>query len=130
MTGLLGLLAVAVGGAAGSLARWGLAQLGARLAQEREIPGTPWPTFAANVLACFLTGILVTWLGSASGGGAQLLYLLTAMGFCGGLSTLSTAALEITDLSRRGAAVISVGYVMLTAGAGLFALWLGLVLAS
>lgn len=127
---VLAMLAVAIGGGLGSAARWGISLLWCRLFGARATPAVPWPTFCANVLACFLLGLVVTWLGSATSGTARTLYALAATGFCGGLSTLSTFALEVVSLTRRGAAVISLGYLMLSAGAGMIALWLGLVLAA
>lgn len=130
MTPLLGILAVAVGGAVGSLGRWGLATLAARWSRGPGSMGVPWPTFAVNVLACFLLGMIVTWFGGAPDSGARLLYLLAAVGFCGGLSTLSSAALEIADLTRGGAVVTALGYLLLTAGACMAALWLGLMVSA
>ncbi|UYG18026.1 CrcB family protein [Brachybacterium huguangmaarense] len=124
------LLAVAVGGAAGTLARWGLTVFSRRSPRMRSTLGVPWATFAANVLGCFLLGIFVTELGTAAGGVGRTAYLLLATGFCGGLSILSTFALEVVNLSRHGTAVIAVGYLMLSAGTGLAALWAGLALAS
>lgn len=127
---VLAMLAVTIGGGLGSAARWGIGHLWRRVVGIRATAGVPWPTFCANVLACFLLGVVVTWLGSASGGVARTVYALAATGFCGGLSTLSSFALEVVSLTRRGAAVISLGYLMLSAGAGMVALWLGLVLAA
>ena len=103
---LLAAFLVGLGGGAGSLLRWGLRVVGRRFGVARggkalgdEIQ--PWTTVAANSLACFLMGVVVARLGSATGSG-ELLYLLLAAGFCGGLSTLSTAALDIVELVRRG----------------------------
>lgn len=134
MTLLLSLLAVTVGGAFGATARWGLAELWARRLARRPQPSVgleivPWPTFAANVIACFLLGILVMRLG-AVGGTTELAYVLLGTGFCGALSTMSTAALDVVNLVRRGATVIGTGYVLISAGVGMAALWLGLVIGS
>ena len=51
-------------------------------------------------------------------------------GFCGGLSTLSTAAADIVEIVRRGAYSIALAYLMLSVGTGMGALWVGLVIAS
>ena len=66
----------------------------------------------------------------ATTGGAALAYTMLSVGFCGGLSTLSTAAMDVVDLFRRGTYALAVAYVMLTAGTGMGALWLGLVIAA
>lgn len=130
MIGMLSLLAVAIGGGAGSALRWGVAHLWATRGPHREGRGIPWPTFAVNALACFILGLVVTWFGTPGQTDAHVLYLLLATGFCGGLSTLSTFALEVVDLLRGGAPVLSLAYLMLSAGTGMIALWLGLVLAA
>jgi len=129
---LLAALLVGIGGGLGSIARWGLRELGKRLAAARAsnwqgiiLPGA---TFAANVLACFLLGIVVAQIGSAGGGG-ELAYLMLSVGFCGGLSTMSTAAFDIVDLVRHRTFSLALGYLMLSIGAGMGALWLGLVIA-
>ena len=131
---LLAALLVGVGGGLGSVARWGVRVLGLRLvaAQGREHlsdevgPGT---TVLANILACFLLGLVVARFGSA-GGNVELIYLMLAVGFCGGLSTMSTAAFDIVELVRRRTFSLALAYLLLSAGTGMAALWLGLVLAS
>ncbi|MDN5599664.1 MAG: fluoride efflux transporter FluC [Brachybacterium sp.] len=131
---LVAALLVGVGGGLGSVVRWGIRVLGLRLIaaggwdrwSEETRPGT---TVLANILACFLLGIVVARLGSA-GGNVELVYLMLAVGFCGGLSTLSTAASDIVELVRRPTFSLALAYLLLSAGTGMAALWLGLVLAS
>ena len=96
---LLAALLVGLGGGAGSVVRWGVSALGLRLAdaqgwenlREEIRPGT---TVLANILACFALGMVVARLGSA-GGSLEIAYLMLAVGFCGGLSTMSTAAVDV-----------------------------------
>lgn len=128
------LLLVCLGGGAGAATRWAAAELGPPLVARRFPEVDPertraWTTVVVNVAACFLLGIVVTLLGS-SADTLRLVYLLLATGFCGGLSTLSTAALDIVELVRRGAAAIALGYLSLTIGLSMGALWLGVVIAS
>ncbi|EWS80296.1 fluoride efflux transporter FluC [Brachybacterium phenoliresistens] len=133
MTVLVAVLLVAIGGAVGAVARWGIGE-GWKALRERDgrpsiiLDLVPWPVFLANILASFLLGVFVAQLGSASAGGARLGYLLLGTGLCGAMSTLSSAAIEIVDLSRRRFTVIGVGYLLLSIGAGMSALWLGLVI--
>ncbi|GAA1489223.1 fluoride efflux transporter FluC [Brachybacterium sacelli] len=133
-TFLLGAVMVAIGGAGGSVLRWWLREVGMRRAARRSSDGDlrakPWLTFLANALACFVLGIVVARLGSAASGVAELGFLLLAVGFCGGLSTLSTAALDVVELIRRGSFALSVAYFLLTIGTGMALLWVGLVIAS
>jgi fluoride exporter len=131
---LLGTLLVGIGGAIGSVMRWALREYGTRWAARRSTGGDeraePWLTFLANALACFLLGITVALLGSAAGGAGEMSYLLLAAGVCGGMSTLSTAAVDVVELIRRGKVAMSIAYFLLTIGTGMAMLWLGLVIAS
>lgn len=85
--------ACAVGGAVGSLARWGVAELW---------PGTPtvfpWSTFAVNVVGCLLLGLL---LGSPAGQDPLRRVFLGA-GVLGGFTTFSTYALEVKVTTDAG----------------------------
>lgn len=128
--GALAVLAVALGGALGALGRWGITLLAERYRRDREQLGVPWPTFAANMLACALVGVIAAAFGGPGPGPGHVLYLLLATGMGGALSTLSTLALEVVDLVRRGSTVVALGYALLSAGAGLVLFWLGLVLGS
>src|SRR5699024_2293916 len=71
--GLLGAaLLVGIGGGLGAVVRWGVSALGLRLvaAQGRDHLGEtvrPGTTMLANLLACFLLGLVVARLGSAGG---------------------------------------------------------------
>lgn len=130
---LLAALLVGVGGGLGSVARWGLGELADRAAADRAARWVelirPAATFLANFLACFLLGMAVARIGSAGGAG-EYVYLMASVGFCGGLSTMSTAAFEIVDLVRRRTFSLALAYLLLSMGGGMAALWLGLVLAS
>ncbi|MDN5688111.1 MAG: CrcB family protein [Brachybacterium sp.] len=133
-TFLLGAILVSIGGAGGSVLRWWLREAGMRRAARRSSDGDlrakPWLTFLANALACFVLGIVVARLGSTASSVGELGFLLLAVGFCGGLSTLSTAAADIVELLRRGSFALGVAYFLLTIGTGMALLWLGLVIAS
>jgi len=75
---------VALGGAVGSLARWGLA----------ELSPSPWGTLAANISGSFLIGLLAGWLFVRH----PRLRLLLGVGFLGGFTTFSTHLLGARDL--------------------------------
>ena len=70
-------LLVAAGGALGSMARFGLGLLAARLA-----PNTAWPmgTFAANILGGLAMGLLVGWLAFKGGAHQETIRLFAAVG--------------------------------------------------
>lgn len=116
-------VAVAVGGAIGTVARYGLQQgLGP------SGLGFPWPTFLANVTGSFLLGaimILVVERWSPT----RYVRPLAAIGFCGGFTTFSTMMVETAQLGRHGRAGLAALYLLSTMVAGLLAAALGIALA-
>ncbi len=103
---------MAVGGAAGSLARWSLA----------EAAPAPWGTLAANVSGCLLIGVLAGWLFVRH----PRLRLLLGVGLLGGYTTFSTHLLESRDLLASGEGVRAAAYVVGTLALSLLAAYAGL----
>ncbi|MDO5662058.1 MAG: CrcB family protein [Brachybacterium sp.] len=130
MMQVLAILVVALGGAIGASLRWGLAQLLLRYDSDRSSTAVPWATLAANLIACFVLGIVVPLLASAPSGPGLLAYLALGTGICGALSTFSTFTLELVTLYRAGAPVVALGYLLVTIGGAMGALWVGLVIAT
>lgn len=94
--------AVAAGGAAGAGLRWALLTTAG--------PGRfPWPVLLVNVIGSFLLGALVVQADRMGAGGARLLDA-GATGFCGGLTTFSTFAVEVVDLGRTGDRPLAAAY--------------------
>jgi CrcB protein len=90
------LLAVAAGGAAGSVARYVIGVLAARALGT----ALPWGTLAVNILGSFAIG----WLaGVLSRGASDLARPLLLTGFLGGFTTFSAFALETLMLPRPAA---------------------------
>jgi len=94
----LNFLLVAVGGAVGSVARYGL-NLALKQGGFVQAGGLPWGTLGANVLGCFFIGLFTEWAGTKAGLSPEVRLLLTT-GFCGGFTTLSTLMLEMNDFFR------------------------------
>lgn len=131
---LVAMLLVGIGGGIGSAVRWGvrafaLRAIAARGKERFSGEVRPGATLLANIAASFLLGIVVARFGSG-GGAAEYFYLMLSVGFCGGLSTLSTAAFDVVELVRRRTFSLALAYMLLSAGTGMAALWLGLVLVS
>lgn len=89
-------LLVAVGGALGSLARWGVGQ---------TMPDA-WAVLAVNLGGCLLLGLLTGWLFE----GRPRLRLLLGVGVLGGFTTFSTHLLAAQPMAPVPAA----GYVVAT----------------
>jgi CrcB protein len=87
-------LLVAVGGAAGSVARYAAGATWPAPAGE-----VPWATLAVNVVGSFVLGVVLGAL--PPGGGARL---LLGTGFCGGFTTFSTFSTEVVAIAEHGAA--------------------------
>ena len=92
-------LAVALGGALGSLARYWIAVWALPISR-----GLPWGTMLINVAGCFAIGCFAT-LTLAQGrlpvGDTGRLFFM--VGVCGGFTTFSSFSLQTLDLLRAGA---------------------------
>lgn len=115
---MLEALAVAAGGAAGSLGRWGIGRT-----LNAVLPGLPAGTFAANVLAGLIIG-LVSGVNAASPLQPEVKALLT-VGLCGGLSTFSTFTNETFGLLESGNVAGAAVNIAANVAACLLAVWAG-----
>ena len=118
------ILAVAAGGVAGTLARYGLALWVPTWAGT----GFPWATLSANVLGSLLLGFLAraSELVPVS---AELRGLL-AVGFCGAFTTFSTLSHETVRLLQEGDAPRAALYSFGSLALGLASVYAGLALAG
>lgn len=123
---LKNILLVALGGAAGSVARYLLS----KAIQDTAATAFPWGTMAVNVAGCLLIGLLY---GLASGDGTRLgadLKLMLTVGFCGGFTTFSTFANESLTLAKTGDALLSAAYIGSSVALGVLAVAAGTQLAK
>ncbi|MDO4849139.1 MAG: fluoride efflux transporter CrcB [Coriobacteriia bacterium] len=111
-------LAVALGGALGSLGRWGIGG-----ALRTVLPDLPAGTFVANVLAGLIIGA-TTNLGAAVDVDPNVKAFVT-VGLCGGLSTFSTFSNETFTLIDTGDALGAALNIVANVGACLLAVYLG-----
>ena len=103
------LLLVAVGGAAGSLARYWMTLIAAQLVGE----AFPWGTLAINVIGSFVIGAFAAMTGGDGVfAGNMSLRLLVMVGICGGFTTFSSFSLQTFMLLREGAFLWAAAYVM------------------
>jgi len=114
-------LAVFVGGAAGSAARF----IVSNWIQSRWRRAFPWGTLAVNVVGAVSTGFAIYLLAPRSNPAPAALVVI---GFLGGFTTMSAFALDIVLLQgRRGSAA---AYVGASVGLGIAGVITGAYLAS
>lgn len=111
-------LLVGVGGALGSMARYGLTLLASYASIASEIG-----TFAANALGSLLIGVLI----AISKGDW---YLLGAVGFCGGFTTFSTFSAQALHLLQSGQRTMGVIYIIASLLICILMTWAGIALAD
>lgn len=109
---------IAVGGALGSLARYGLT-----LAAP-EPGGLPMATFLANTIGSFLIGFLFGLSEIVPGLPPGLRHAL-GTGFLGGFTTFSTFQWETLELMRAGSRLQALAYSLGSVVIGLALAWAG-----
>jgi fluoride exporter len=129
VTGLWLLLAVAVAGGLGAVARFALDGSVRARTSRSTVASFPSGTVVINVTGSFVLGV-VTGLALAHAVPDEL-RLVVGTGFCGGYTTFSTALLETVRLvqeQRVGLALVNgVGTLLTTVGVAALGLWLGLL---
>lgn len=114
---------IALGGAAGTLGRVELGRL-----IPTTTNGFPWPTFAANITGAFIIGVVIVLVLDRLPP-TRYVRPLIGTGFCGGLTTFSTLAVEIDLLVKAGRLALAIGYLAASLGAGMIAVFAGMALA-
>ena len=113
-------LQVAMGGAAGSVARYGVN----RAAMAVFGPGFPVATLIVNVAGSFLMGLLVALLAQRGNDWSPLLMT----GLLGGFTTFSAFSLDAVSLWTRGQHATAAAYVTASVALSLAALVAGIAL--
>ncbi|USG60240.1 fluoride efflux transporter CrcB [Sneathiella marina] len=112
-------LSVALGGALGACARYGVAQIMLRYLG----PGYPYGTLFVNVFGSLLMGILIELMVLRWSPSPELrVFLIT--GLLGAFTTFSAFSLDVALLIEKGATLSAAGYILLSvilSVAGLFA---------
>ena len=115
------LLAVALGGAIGSLLRYFIAGT----IQSAAWPGFPWGIFFVNVSGGFAMGVIVELAALKLNMSPEVRAFLT-VGILGGYTTFSTFSLDSVLLIERGAYASAALYISASAIVSILALFAGL----
>ena len=111
-------LAVALGGAIGSVCRYLVAW-----AVYSRAPTLPLATFIVNVVGCFAIGIVSKW--QETRGVSELWSLFLTVGLLGGFTTFSAFGNETALLVRQGRAALAAANVVAHLTLALGAVWAG-----
>lgn len=115
------ILLVGLGGALGSIARYGLSSV-AHVPHWR----LPVGVITVNVIGCLIAGVLAGLIVRHELISADLRVFLF-VGLLGGFTTFSAFGIETLALLRKGDFGIAASYVLLSVALSLAAVWLGFV---
>lgn len=118
------LLYIALGGAAGALARYGLGGW----VQNRAGFGFPWGTLVVNVLGCLLIGFSLRYFESVRL--APEVRTVVVVGILGAFTTFSTFSYETVALLEDGAWGRAAGYSFGSLVLGVAAVYVGISLSG
>jgi CrcB protein len=116
-------ISILVGGAAGALARAGIAQ-----ALPHHGAQWPWATFIVNLAGTLLLGWLTTRVAEHVAP-TRFWRFLVGTGFCGALTTFSTFQVETIQLAKGGHAGVALGYAAASLALGMACAIAGTLLA-
>lgn len=117
------LFLVAIGGALGSVARYGVTRATATAFGQ----GFPWGTIIVNLVGSFFIGFFSAVIISKSNN-PEPIRLLLITGFLGGFTTFSAFSLDVLDLIGKGAPLQALSYVLISVLPAIFATFLGLAI--
>ncbi|MFC3694257.1 fluoride efflux transporter CrcB [Chenggangzhangella methanolivorans] len=119
---MIPILLVALGGALGSVARYGVNVWTMRAFG----PGFPWGTLTVNVVGGLVMGLIAALLALKGGTNELRVFLMT--GIMGGFTTFSAFSLDAVALWERGEATTATVYVAASVVLSIGALVAGLAL--
>jgi CrcB protein len=112
------ILIVGTGGALGSIARYLIACLFTHLAICSELA-----IFLVNIIGSFIIGLLIPSAQST-------LYLLMAVGFCGGFTTFSTFSVQAFQMLQSGQRLTSLIYILASVLISIAFVFIGIYLSE
>jgi len=118
------ILYIAIGGALGSVCRYGLSTSLYRCFGQ----AFPFGTLAVNVIGSFLMGALSVLIIERFNHIDSALRSLLLIGFLGGFTTFSAFSLETLNLAINGAQRSAILNIILSLSLCLIAVWLGVLL--
>lgn len=116
---------IALGGALGALGRYFLSSW----VYSKSDFIFPWGTFVVNILGCLILGMVYVW-GTEKLVMSSNMRAFLAIGLLGAFTTFSTFSLETINIIKDGEIKIALFNTVGSVIVGLFAVWLGTVIAE
>ena len=114
-------LLVALGGAIGSVFRYGIGQL----FSTKATSAFPWATLLINLLGCFLIGLFLGVLERYQFDSHNSFRTFFIVGLCGGFTTFSSFSSETLGLFLSSQYIQAIIYILTSILLGLALTWLG-----
>jgi len=121
---MIGILLIALGGALGSVLRFGVITLTYKFFDIHF----PWGTIFANLIGCFVIGLIWAILDSYDEPKHLKLFLIT--GLLGGFTTFSSFALENFNMFRAGEIKLVAANILISNIAGILLVFVGYYLTK
>lgn len=126
---MLSYLYVALGSAAGGVARWSIGSWVQRLAGGVPPAVLPVGTLVVNASGSFVLGVLAVVIARPDAGArADVARLLLGVGFCGGYTTFSTFSLDTIALLETRGWLLALLNVVASVAAGLVGVAAGMLI--
>jgi fluoride exporter len=117
-------LIVFIGGGLGSVARYAAGKyIGIQAGNS-----LPFATITVNAISSFILGLLAVKIVQRPDDSS--LWLLIAVGFCGGFSTFSAFTLELFDFMKNGMVTLALINIAVSVSVCLLTIWLGYIIGN
>tara|TARA_B100000963_G_C22599669_1_gene659629 strand:- start:672 stop:1049 length:378 start_codon:yes stop_codon:yes gene_type:complete len=117
------LILVFLGGGIGTVLRFILSKL-----IPHNDSGFPWSTFSANLIGCFIIGLISGYFFKTSSTNQLDIILFATVGICGGFTTFSTFAYENINFLKSGDFIFFIAYTLGSFILGILMVYFGLTL--
>tara|TARA_B100000900_G_scaffold415284_1_gene444606 strand:+ start:23378 stop:23755 length:378 start_codon:yes stop_codon:yes gene_type:complete len=117
------LILVFLGGGIGTVLRFIISKL-----IPHNDSGFPWSTFSANLIGCFIIGLISGYFFKTSSTNQSDILLFATVGICGGFTTFSTFAYENLNFLKSGDFIFFITYTLGSFILGILMVYFGLTL--
>ena len=117
------LILVFLGGGIGTVLRFIISKL-----IPHNDSGFPWSTFSANLIGCFIIGLISGYFFKTSSTNQSDILLFATVGICGGFTTFSTFAYENINFLKSGDFIFFITYTLGSFILGILMVYFGMTL--